>query len=123
MFNFDDPGWKQGPRVTSNELWFNRETNEGAVVVRQSATYAEFPLSKEALDRVVAGVLDVKISGGYVVLAKRGDDTVVCVKTVEQIVVALKGIKPRRGAFGEYWWLNRDGTPNTQGAEVEEIPF
>jgi hypothetical protein len=122
-FSFDDPNWRQGPRIASNELWFNSSANAGAQVIRQSPQYSEFACSKAALDRLSAGLRDGKITHAYIVLAKRSESTVVCIKPLAEIVSALKGIPPRGGNLGDYWWLNGDGTPNTPRGDEIDIPF
>jgi len=45
---------------------------------------------------------------------------------VLDVVATVKGVSPREGRFGPYWWLNLDGSVNDSGAgagDYLEMPF
>jgi hypothetical protein len=69
---------------------------------------------------------------GIVVLAYRDGGGYVVVKQMDiaGVMEALKGIPPRSGEWGEYWWFYSNGTPQgsrgtsyTYACPLEEPPF
>jgi hypothetical protein len=132
-FNFTDPHWRPFPQekldalgVTPNQLWANSSSTAGALVVKKSASYPEYALSKAGLDYLHAAEQAGKITSGYVVLVKwdTGKLVVVQIKPVAEVVAGLAGIPPRDGPFGPYWWLNADLTPHgARPLPDGEVPF
>jgi hypothetical protein len=76
-FNFTDSNWRPFPQekldalgVSPNQLWAHIITKAGALVVKKSGRFAEFPLSKAGLDYLYAAKQAEKITEGEIVLAK-----------------------------------------------------
>jgi hypothetical protein len=119
LFSFADPSWKQFPakkhaelKLASNELWANNTTKYGALVLRRANKYPEFPISRSGLNYLNDAVQTGKIAKGLVVLADWDGAQRVAIKTlpVGEAVEACKGIVPREGPYGQYFWMRSDGT-------------
>src|SRR6516165_12794993 len=120
-FRFDNYEWRFVSRdelanlgIWPNRIAFNKVANAAALVVAQSAQYAEFALSESGLYRVRDGLEGGKVVRADVALVK--GMAVLRRYPVLDVVATVKGVSPREGRFGPYWWLNLDGSVNDSGA-------
>jgi hypothetical protein len=127
-FSFADPAWRQFPpkkhaelKLASNELWANNTTKYGALVLRRANKYPEFPIGQSGLNYLNDAVQTGKIAKGLVVLADWEGAQRVAIKIlpVGEVVEAFKGIVPREGPYGHYFWMRADGT----AYDPDAMPF
>jgi hypothetical protein len=107
--------------INGNVIWHNSDLNVGALVVRRSAKYAEFAVSKAGIDYVFEAEQAGRIRCGFLVLLEQ-EGKMVCAVSVGQIITALDGVPPREGSLGPHWWFNQDGTPHSRGTS-DDVPF
>jgi hypothetical protein len=139
LFSFDTRDFRRFPqkthdalRLVSNHLYEHTDTKIGALVAMRGK-YAEFAVSKAGLDYLWKAVSEERIPDGIVVLAYRdgGGYVVVNQMDIDDVMESLKVVPPRVGEWGEYWWFNRDGTPQRLGGgpshnqppPLEEAPW
>jgi hypothetical protein len=121
-----DGGWKTFPPahlrthgIWPNQLRYNANTGEGALVVQQWK-WDEYAVSQAGLDYLQRALQEQKITQAYVVLEDRRGQQVAR-KLVSEVVAALEGVPPRNGDMGPYWWFFSDLTP--QEAPMIEVPY
>jgi hypothetical protein len=118
-FNFSNRDWHPFPPkrlaelgIGGNMVWHNPVLKVGALAVRRSAGYSEFPVSKAGLDYLFGAQQDGRIDTGYVVFLERGSDrTVLRAVPVNQVIASVHLTPPREGELGAYWWFTEEGIP------------
>jgi hypothetical protein len=129
-FSFGDPAWQQFSRkahlelgLASNELWSNKPTQSGALVLRRANKFPRYPVSCRGLEYLSNAIREGKILRGFVVLAAWEGSRRVAIATLEvtDVVGALKGVVFQEGPYGQYSWLNPDGSPYDD--DTDERPF
>jgi hypothetical protein len=115
--------------IWPNQLWHHRTNGSGALIVKKSQRFNEYPLSKAGLDYVVDAVQSGKITAGFVGLRNGRGEIVTC-KNVLDVASLVQNAVPRDGPFGQYWWVradltldSRDETPFGRELASDEIPF
>jgi hypothetical protein len=103
---FTDPRW----RVLSRwRLYADVDGFKfGVVLATKAPQYDSFALNKGDMDRLLAGKRSGKIDQAWVVMAKtNGLNAMTYVDHIEaeRLNDMLKMMRPRSGAFGEFWTL------------------
>jgi hypothetical protein len=115
--DLNDPNWRRFSRddtkalhVWPNQLWYNNVENLGALVVFKR-NYEEYAVSQAGLQYVLKAHLEERVVG-HVVLAcgENWKPQFVAEKDVAAVAAILKGVSPREGPYGPYWWLRADFT-------------
>jgi hypothetical protein len=108
---FTDPAWHQfsfqlGKEIGAypNRLFHNADTKCGAIVAFRGNSDS-WAVNEAAINYLSDAVRDGRIDKGFVILATR-PKTVVSVMEIEEVKKLLKGMTPRDGDFGRYWWLD-----------------
>jgi hypothetical protein len=130
--DLNDPNWRifatdatKALGIFPNQLWHHGVENLAALVIFKPQDYEEFPVSQAGLQYVLKAHQE-KRAVGYVVLARRQlwKPQLVGAKDVAAVAAILKGVPPRDGPFGPYWWLRADFTPDSKAAlGSDERPF
>ena len=134
-----DGRWLRFPQKThdelglvGNELYFHSDAKIGALVAKLGTRFPEIAVSQSGLEYLHTAVLrGDKITSGRLVLGKWEGAHFVVIEEIPvgDVVAAVKGIPPKDGQFGPYWWFNQDGTPyaRSPGASnarsLDEPPF
>jgi hypothetical protein len=131
-FRFDNRDWRLVSRdkltelgISPNRIAFNKVTNAAALVVDQSARYAEFAVSETGLVLLHSALQSGKVEKAEVVFVIKM--AVMRRHPVLEMVATVKDIPPREGQFGRYWWFNLNGTINDSGGggggDYPDMPF
>jgi hypothetical protein len=132
LFSFENREWRRFPQKThdalglaSNHLYQHVDTNIGALVTMRGK-YAEFAVSASGLKYLSTAVSEGRTPDGIVVLAYRdgGEYVVVRQMDIADVMESLKGIPPRLGEWGEYWWFYSNGSPQgSRGGSSSNHPL
>jgi hypothetical protein len=134
-FSFEDRAWRPFPKakldelkITPNEMTFhpNSGAGVGGLIVSKSSKFPEFPVSKTGIDYQQSALNAGKIQHSIVILWEWRDNEKFVISQTElaDLVAGLKGIPPRDGRLGPYWWLNSDGTAyEAQPFGESDIPY
>jgi hypothetical protein len=113
---FTDPSWKLSQAVgfpNSHARLDRDDAIYGAVVVR-GGRGPDYALNEEALEYLLEAKKEGRITLAYVVLAQLAADgrlEFVAAEEADVVRERLRGVPPREGRFGRYWWITVEFMP------------